>query len=90
MGDVIALVKVMPRSTDVDLEALKDSIQGAIPEGIKLNGIDEKPIAFGLTALNVTVQMADEGGSLTESLEAALMEIGDVESAEVVDVGRLM
>lgn len=90
MGDVIALLKVMPESTDTDLERLKKSIEGTIPENIKLNGIEEKPIAFGLVALNVTVQMADEGGNQTETLEQALGELDDVESAEVVDVGRLM
>lgn len=90
MGEVIALVKVMPTSPEVDLGALKKAIEGTIPDGIKLNVIEEKPIAFGLVALNVTVQMKDEGGDQTERLEELLRGLEDVESAEVTDVGRLM
>lgn len=90
MGDVIALVKVMPTSPEVDLERLRARIEKAIPDGVRLNGIEDKPIAFGLVALNVTVQMADEGGDRTAKLEEVLAGLEDVESAEVTDVGRLM
>lgn len=89
MGDVIALVKVMPAGKETDLETLKTAIEGAVPDGIELHGIEEKPVAFGLVALNVTVEMPDEGGN-TDRLEEALAALDDVESAEVTDVGRAL
>lgn len=90
MGDVVALVKVMPTSAEVDLQQLKRRIEAAMPDGIALNKITEEPVAFGLVALKVNVQMADEGGAKTEKLEGILGGLDDVESAEVTDVGRLM
>ncbi|MBE2899746.1 elongation factor 1-beta [Methanothermobacter thermautotrophicus] len=89
MGDVVATIKVMPESPDVDLEALKKEIQDRIPEGTELHKIDEEPIAFGLVALNVMVVVGDaEGG--TEAAEESLSGIEGVSNIEVTDVRRLM
>ncbi|MCG2827640.1 elongation factor 1-beta [Methanothermobacter sp. K4] len=89
MGDVVATIKVMPESPDVDLEALKKEIESRIPEGTELHKIDEEPIAFGLVALNVMVVVGDaEGG--TEAAEESLAGIDGVSNIEVTDVRRLM
>jgi elongation factor 1-beta len=89
MGDVVAKIKVMPKSSETDLNEMKTNIEKAIPEGVKLSGFTEEPIAFGLKALMVTVVLADtEGG--TESVESAIAEVNDVESVQVVEVGRAL
>ena len=88
MGDVAALIKVMPSDVDVDLETLKENLTAVVPEGIRLRGIAEEPIAFGLVALMVTIVVGDvEGG--TEGVEHAFAQVSDVESVQVVEVGLL-
>lgn len=53
MGEVVATLKIMPESPDVDLEALKAAIQAAMPAEAEFHKIEEEPIAFGLVALNL-------------------------------------
>jgi len=55
MGEVVAVIKIMPNGVDVDLEKMKENLAAVVPAGIDLNGIAEEPIAFGLVALMATV-----------------------------------
>ncbi|MEA1944418.1 MAG: elongation factor 1-beta [Euryarchaeota archaeon] len=89
MGEVVAVIKIMPTGVDIDLETLKKNIAAATPAGIELRGIAEEPVAFGLVALMATVVVGDvEGG--TESVEKAFAQVPDVESVQVVKIGRLL
>ncbi len=88
MGEVAAKIKVMPSGIDVDLNKLKDNLKKAIPEGARLHGFSEEPIAFGLKALMVVVKVGDiEGG--TEKVEEAFSKVQGVESVSVVELGRM-
>ncbi|MDO5850950.1 MAG: elongation factor 1-beta [Methanobacteriaceae archaeon] len=89
MGDVLGTIKIMPESPEVDLEALKEAIKAAIPEGTDFEKIEEEPIAFGLVALNVIVVVGDSEGGV-EPAEAAFNKLDNIASVEVVDVRRLM
>ena len=89
MGDVAVQIKVMPQSTEVDLEQLKRKVELAIPSDARLYSINIQPIAFGLKALLVTVIVDDvEGG--TDSTEEALSRVDGVESIQVVTVTRML
>ena len=89
MGEVVATMKVMPESPEVDLELLKTDIQAVMPDDAELHKIDEEPIAFGLVALNVMFIIEDgEGG--TEATEQNVLGLPDVASVEVFDTRRLM
>ena len=89
MGEVVATIKLMPESPDVDLEKIKEAIKASIPEGAEFHKIEEEPIAFGLVALNVMVVTEDaEGG--TEKVEENLAKIEGVSNIEVTDTRRLM
>ena len=89
MGEVVATIKLMPDSPDIDIAKIKEQVEKSIPEEAELHKIEEEPIAFGLIALNVMVVVGDiEGG--TEKVEEALSKIENVGSVEVVDVRRLM
>ena len=89
MGEVVAVIKIMPTGVDVDLEKLKENLAAVVPSGIDLNGIAEEPIAFGLVALMATVVVGDvEGG--TDSVENAFAEVSGVESVQVAEIGRLL
>lgn len=89
MGEVVATIKLMPESPEVDLAVIKENIEKSIPEGTELHKIDEEPIAFGLVALNVTI-IVDDGEGGTEKAEEVFSQLDDVASVEVVDVRRLM
>ncbi len=89
MGEVVATIKLMPESPEMDLAKVKAEIKSSIPENTELHSIEEEPIAFGLVALNVMVVVDDaEGG--TEKVEENLSNIEEVASVEVVDVRRLI
>lgn len=89
MGEVVATIKLMPESPDVDLEKIKEDIIQSIPEDAEFHKIEEEPIAFGLIALKVMVVVGDgEGG--TEKVEENLSKVENVSSIEVEDVRRLM
>lgn len=89
MGEVVATIKLMPESPDMDLDKVKAEIKNLIPENTELHSIEEEPIAFGLVALNVMV-VVDDGEGGTEQVEENLSKIDEVASLEVVDVRRLM
>lgn len=89
MSDVVATMKIMPESPEVDLAALKAAIEAAIPDDAEFHKIDEEPIAFGLVALNLMFIIEDgEGG--TGSTEEAMANLDGVASIEIVDTRRLM
>jgi elongation factor 1-beta len=88
MGKVAAQIKVMPESPEVDLDGLQERLEGALPEGAKIQGFDRDDVAFGLVALLPTVIVPDDAGG-TDAVEEAFAAVEDVESVEVGDVGRL-
>lgn len=89
MADVLATMKIMPESPEVDLKALKETIQNGLPEDAEFQNITEEPIAFGLVALILNFTIEDgEGG--TESTEEFISGLDDVASIEITGIGRLM
>jgi elongation factor 1-beta len=90
MGKVVALIRVMPNSVldDASIERLKQDIQNRIREPAKLARIEVKDIAFGLRAINVTITVPDAAGGVDPVAEE-LSKIDRVESAEVIDIGRI-
>ncbi|MGB9965384.1 elongation factor 1-beta [Halobacterium sp. CBA1126] len=88
MGKVAAVLKVMPQSPEVDLDALEERLSESLPEGAKINGVETEEVAFGLTALLTTVIVPDDAGG-TEAVEEAFSNVEDVESVAVEEVGRI-
>ena len=89
MGEVLTTMKIMPDSPDIDLEAIKSTIESSMPEGARIHEISEEPIAFGLVAVILQFITEDgEGGS--EAVEEMVLSIDGVASFEVTGVGRLM
>ncbi|MDD1677812.1 MAG: elongation factor 1-beta [Methanomicrobiales archaeon] len=86
MGAVVAILRVMPESVDVNLEELKKAIRTRVPS---VQDIAEEPIAFGLKALKVAAIVGDDEGG-TEPLELALAAIDGVASAETIDLNRML
>ena len=86
MGKVVALVRIMPESVDVDMKQLEAGLRKKLPS---IQDVGVEPIAFGLKALKVAVIVEDgEGG--TEAVEKALGEVPGVSQAETVCVNRMI
>ena len=88
MAEVAAKIRVMPSGMDVDLNKLKDALTKATPEGARIHGFSEEPVAFGLKALMVVVKVGDiEGG--TEKVEEEFSKVNGVESVSVEELGSM-
>lgn len=88
MGKVAAKMKVMPQSPDIDLDALQERLEEALPEGGNISRVDREDVAFGLIALFPTVIVPDDAGG-TEAIEEAFAAVDGVESVAVDEVGRI-
>jgi len=88
MGKVAAEIKVMPESDEVDLDALQEALEAAIPEGAKINNVRREDVAFGLVALLPTVVVPDDAGG-TEAVEEAFSQVDHVQSVSVEGVSRI-
>lgn len=83
MGKVAVIIRMMP-SNEVNFEKLLENIQN-----LKyIQKIEEKPIAFGIKAIEATALIEDaEGG--TDSIEKELSLINGVQSVEVIDISLI-
>lgn len=90
MGEVIALIRIMPGEvlSDEKLQKIIDDIKNMIKPPVKLGKVEVKNIAFGLKGLNVTVSVPDTEGGLDPVLET-LSKIENVDNVEVTDIGRI-
>jgi elongation factor 1-beta len=84
----MAVLKVMPDSADRDLKKLEESLKAVLPKSAKLQGVQIKPIAFGLKALLFAITVSDaEGG--TEGVEEAFLKVPGVENVTVEMMDRV-
>jgi len=90
MGEVIALIRIMPGEvlSDKKLQKMMDDIKKLIKPPVRLGKVEIKNIAFGLKGLNVTVSVPDNEGGLDPVVES-LSKIENVDNVEVTDVGRI-
>jgi elongation factor 1-beta len=89
-GKLIAVVKVFPEGDEVNLDELLKQITEKLPKDrYSIIKTDKEPIAFGLKALVLFVQMPEELEGGTEELETMINEISGVSHAEVESVTRM-
>jgi len=90
MGEVIALIRIMPGGvlSDEEMQEMERAVKQVIKEPIRLGRIEVKNVAFGLKGLDVTVAVPDSEGGIDPVVET-LSSVKNAESIEVVDVGRI-
>ena len=89
-GKLLAVVKVYPDSDEVNLDQLYQEISNKLPKDkYTIVKTDQEPIAFGLKALVLFVQMPEELEGGTDEIESMINEIPGVSHAEVENVTRL-
>jgi elongation factor 1-beta len=88
MARVIITLKIMPDSTDVNMDNLLERVKGAIPEGTDVRANEVIPVAFGLNALRMNVAREESMGG-TDDIEAAISALDGVAQVEVEMVSRM-
>lgn len=88
MGSVLIRFKVLPKEATTDLEEMARSIEQKLPQGATIRRVEKEPIAFGLFALILDIQAAEEEGTM-EKLETTLRSSEHVGEIDVVGVSRL-
>ena len=86
MGMVALTFRIMPESADTDLSTIKNEIRKVVSKhaNIEIKTMDEKPVAFGLNAIELLITMPDSHG--TDKLEEDISAISGVASVEAGDV----
>ena len=87
VASVIITLRIMPTSPDVDLVKLEHEAKKHVLAytGLQSFRAEQKPVAFGLKALELVFVVSEDKGG-TEELEKQLMKLHGVNSAEVTDV----
>lgn len=89
MGLTLLKIKIMPESTELDLNELKNQVQENISEvGGKLESSEEEPIAFGLKALIATISWPETHE--TELAVESINKIEGVSSCDIIDYRRAL
>ena len=79
MGNVAIALKIMPESTETDLEKIKSEIS----KKIRIQDSKIEPIAFGLKALRILVIVPDKE---TGDIENKIREVNGVSEVETESV----
>ena len=89
MGTAVVTIKVMPESTEVDLEKVKEEVTVLVREfaGERETKATIEPVAFGLKCLKYIFVMDEDLGS-PDVVSEKIAKLDGVQSAEVVDVRR--
>ena len=90
MLNLIATLRVLPESPEVDLTRLEALIKEVVPSHMELHTIEREPIAYGLVALNVMVLTTDDDKGDVTPLEESIQALDVVCQVEVVDVRRTL
>ncbi len=88
MANVLVIMKVFPSSTEISLEELRNEISKRLPENYKIKSHGEEPIAFGLKALKLIIEMPENTEGGTEALEEIIKSVEGVEEVEIEAVHR--
>ena len=88
MARIVGTYKILPEEPETDLQVLKALIEEALPEDMKITATGEQPLAFGLKALVLDINFAEEDG-LQDQLEEILSKIEGISEFEALQLFRL-
>ncbi len=88
MARIVGTYKILPEDPSIKPETIKKRIIKALPEDMKITASGERPIAFGLVALVVDINFAEQDG-LQDQLEEILQGIKGVSEIEALQLFRV-
>ena len=69
MAAVLAKIKIMPTSPEVNKEELKEKIKEVLEkQDVAIRGLFDEPLAFGLYAIYTVIEMEESSTVLVEYL----------------------
>ncbi|MCD6503040.1 MAG: elongation factor 1-beta [Euryarchaeota archaeon] len=83
MGDVAVYVRIMPESTETNMEKILEDVKNVLGE--KLKSAEVKPFVFGLKAIEAVFIVPDQEGVLDQEVEK-IQKIEGVQNVEVLEV----
>ena len=86
--NVAVTMRITPRDIDVDLNKIKKKVERIVPEYGRLHNAEEKPIAFGLSAIEAVILLDDNKGG-SEEIEERLKKLDIVSQVDVIGINRL-
>ena len=90
MGEVAVQYKVMPDSDlDIEFADILDTFHELGESAGRIQSVEIKPLAFGLTYVDLQVIIEDAEGQI-DIFEQALQSIEGVGEIEVLGMGRLL
>lgn len=75
----------MPENVEDDIQDLKNRIIQTLEPVVKIRGVQVRPIAYGLNAINIALITKDEDGA-SDKLEQIIRGIKGVGDVEIEDM----
>jgi len=88
MGMLITKMKVLPKEVGTDLKEMVASIERVLPKGAVIKKTGEEPIAYGLVALLLDIQVEEKEGAV-DRVEEAVKTSELVSEIEVKGISKL-
>ncbi len=88
MGSLLVRMKVFPTEAEIKSSDLVESIKSKLPAGMVIKRTSEEPVAFGLVASILDIQMEEKEGSM-DALEESVKSSELVSQLDVVGVSRV-
>ena len=89
MGKLVVIIKVFPKDININLDNLVETIRKNLPPYYEIKKYEKVPIAFGLSALVLSITMPEYVKGGTEELENLIRSLDEVSEVNVEYVSRI-
>ena len=84
---VIARLRILPTDAGIKSDDIVESIKNKLPDGVSIKKQNEEPIAFGLIASILDIQLEEKDGAM-DALEEAIRASDIVSQVDVIGISR--